>query len=283
MPDYPEDWPHDVDYSRFEGQNLTRGWYQHFSNPVGDDGLTLYDRREKEHAEKVDKYYDELIQKEVDEMQLPGINVRQYPGEECIMEQIEKENLAKEREQKASAAIKDKEPQKKPVISKGPSTTASKKAAAMLSQPKLSSTAHARKPATNPTKPKFPSSIIASRKKTPPPSNPSSMRHTAAQTASRSTVGYSRGRVTSATIKKSVLPEKTTPAGSDETHDTTLAPALYIQKYGVPPVGSQMWIRCFNYGCFDEDDEEIVAMMKGVDVAKLLDDEYEDFQLPLPS
>lgn len=28
---------------------------------------------------------------------------------------------------------------------------------------------------------------------------------------------------------------------------------VYIQRYGVPRLGSEMWFRCKSAGCFDED------------------------------
>ncbi len=48
--------------------------------------------------------------------------------------------------------------------------------------------------------------------------------------------------------------------------DPTLAPAVYIERYGVPIIGSAMWIRCKKAGCFDEpehDEEEQLGNLKG--------------------
>ncbi|KAI9844969.1 MAG: hypothetical protein M1830_007572, partial [Pleopsidium flavum] len=232
--------------------------------------------------DKADKEFDELTQKEIDNMPLLGINVSQFPGEDTIEEKVRKMKIEDDRKQKAAAALI--EPQKvveKPLATRGPATITSRKAAATLSQPKPSSTAPERKATTTASKARVPSSSFGGTKKTLPPTNPSPMRHTAAVTASRTTMGYSKGRATSLTIKKSILPNKSTTVNtSAEVPDTTLAPAVYIQKYGIPPIGSDMWFRCNDYGCFDDDDDNVDDAFKGITPANLFMDEDEsDFQL----
>ncbi|MCJ1366654.1 hypothetical protein MMC16_005784 [Acarospora aff. strigata] len=282
LPDYPEDWPHDVDYSRFEGRGLTRGWYQHYCNPVGEDGLTLEARRWKQHEEKVDKYCDELIQKEIDEMPLLGINVPEFSGEDSIEEEIRKEKT--ERARKAKAAKESSELRKgpqKPLSTKAPAPLTSKNAAAALSQPEHASVAPRQPGSSTTTKSRMPTSIVNSKKKTPLPTNPSTMRHSAAVTASKTTLGYSKGRATSSTLKKSILPKTTATGAAAEIPDTTLAPAVYIRKYGIPPAGSQMWVRCMRSGCFDDDDDDLEDILRGTASASLFDedDAEEDFHL----
>lgn len=272
-----------MDYSRFKGRGLTRGWYQHYCNPIGDDGLTLQGRRWKEQGDKIDKYYDELIQSEVDNMQLLGINVPEFAGEDTIEDTIRKEKLELERKQKAGGVL-SKAPiaPRKPLSTQGPTTINSKKAAAALSQPKHASAAPTQQMVTSTAKSKVPSSILTVKKKTLQPTNPSTMRHTAAVAASRTTMGYSKGRATSSTMKQSILPKKPTATSAPaEIPDTTLAPAVYIQRYGVPPTGSEMWIRCFNYGCFNRDDDGLEDALQGTTPANLFEeDEAEaDFQL----
>lgn len=271
-----------MDYSRFKGRGLTRGWYQHYCNPIGDDGLTLQGRRWKEQGDKIDTYYDELIQSEVDNMQLLGINVPEFPGEDTIEDTIRKEKMELERKRKAGGVLgKASTAPRKPLSTQGPTTINSKKAAAALSQPKYASAAPTQQVVTSTAKSKMPSSILTV-KKTLQPTNPSTMRHTAAVAASRTTMGYSKGRATSSTIKQSILPKKANTASAPaEIPDTTLAPAVYIQRYGVPPTGSEMWIRCFNYGCFNRDDDGLEDALQGSTPADLFDeDEAEaDFQL----
>lgn len=282
MPDYPDDWPHDVDYSRFEGRGLTRGWYQYYCNPIGEDGLTLTSRRWKEQGEKLDKEIDEQTQREIDNMPLLGINVPEFPGEETIEERVRRMKMEDEVKKKAlDGPSKSSNSNEKALATNGPATIKSRKAAAILSQSTASGTAPARKPLTTATKARMPFSLLGGKKKTPPPTNPSPMRHTAAVTASRTTMGYSKGRATSSTIRKSILPKnKASTGASAEVPDTTLAPAVYIQKYGEPPVGSDMWIRCAQLGCFKDDDDNLDDVLKSTLPASLLVDEEdeEEFQ-----
>ena len=135
-----------------------------------------------------------------------------------------------------------------------------------------------------PAKPRFNTSLVARPKMTPAPTNPSPMRHNAAVAASKTTMGYSKGRATSVTLRKSVLPKKDVKTGSDEVPDTSLAPAEYIRRYGVPRLGSEMWIRCRAVGCFDENEgpslEEVFAGDHPHGLDTLLREEAEqDFQL----
>lgn len=80
------------------------------------------------------------------------------------------------------------------------------------------------------------------------------MRHAALAAASKTTIGRSKGRVTSAALKKATLSpaDETKKQQQQQQRDYTLAPQAYIDRYGVPVVGSEMWIRCKTAGCFDE-------------------------------
>ena len=92
-------------------------------------------------------------------------------------------------------------------------------------------------------------------------------------------MGYSKGRAASATLRKTILPPKTTTP-IPEVPDITLAPAVYIQRYGVPELGSEMWSRCKASGCFDEEAEEDWEQEWRSGAANLLREEAEaDFEL----
>lgn len=217
-------------------------------------------------------------------MPLLGINVPEFPGEDTIEDTIRKEKTEHERKGKAcELPNKPSMVPRKPLSTLGPAIVSSKKAAAALSQPKQTSTAPKQQYGSPTTiKAKMPSSIITAKKNTPQPTNPSTMRHAAAVSASKTTLGYSKGRATSSTMKQSILPKKGTATCTPaEIPDTTLAPAVYIQRYGVPPTGSEMWIRCFNYGCFGKDDDGLEDALEGITPANLFEeDEAEaDFQL----
>ena len=149
---------------------------------------------------------------------------------------------------------------KKLVTSKGPSTLSSKTAAAALSQPgKQKSSKPIVKTSIPPSKSRLPFSNISARKQIPPPTNPSAMRHTAATLASKTTIGRSAGRSVSASMRKTSAPSKNAKEAA-EMPDTSLPPALYIERYGEPKWGSEMWFKCRNAGCFDEDLEDVCGI-----------------------
>lgn len=123
-------------------------------------------------------------------------------------------------------------------------------------------------------KPRVASSLLVPKKKTRAPTNPSSMRNTAAAVTSNTTVGYSKGRSVSSTLRDQPAEQKK----PSETQ-STLSPATYMQLYGPPPLGSEMWSRCKAAGCFDDqienaDSEELLPTFEE-------DEEVENFQLTL--
>lgn len=112
-------------------------------------------------------------------------------------------------------------------------------------------------------------------KKTRAPSNPSSMRNTAAVVTSNTTVGYSKGRSVSSTLR-----EKT--AEQPSSSSATLSPETYMQLYGPPPLGSDMWSRCKAAGCFDSSDESVASQELEEPLPTFEEDEEaESFQLTL--
>lgn len=256
----------------------------------GPDGLS-HAEREARRLQRIyeigDRKMEALMQRDIDSAPIPCTHYPECPTEIC-KDTFEARKAAEERYNKAIAAIDaETAPATKPSLpSKGPSALKSKVAAASLSLPKQSGPAlkTAPKPNPVPAKPRLTTSLIARPKKTPTPSNLSPMHYNAAVAASKSTLGYSKGRAASATLRKTVLPKKEVKSSSKETPDSSLAPAEYIRRYGVPEVGSEMWIRCKSVGCFDEDDgpslEEIFAGDHPHGLDTLLREEAEqDFQL----
>ncbi|OCK84133.1 hypothetical protein K432DRAFT_260225, partial [Lepidopterella palustris CBS 459.81] len=182
LPDEPEDWPSNMKYPMFEGANMTRGIESAYFNPVGDDGLTRYEREDLEQKARADKISDEIMQKALDDMFAEA--------EQSIAEGLfQQKKLAPEAAKKEPSA-------RKPLSSKAPSTINSKNAAAALSP--QSKPIFAAPIAT--TKSRLPSGFTASKK--PTPMNPSATRHAAATTASRTTIGYSQGRAASSSVRK---------------------------------------------------------------------------------
>lgn len=149
------------------------------------------------------------------------------------------------------------------------STLRSREAAAALSAAPKPRVTPAR---VSPTpKPGLVSSLMP-KKHARAPSNPSSMRNTAAAATSNTTVGYSKGRSVSSTLRENTISERTAT--------TSLSPETYMRLYGIPPLGSEMWTRCKAAGCFDAEEDA------GQELEECLptfgeDAEADDFQLTL--
>ncbi|KAI9739517.1 MAG: hypothetical protein M1834_006233 [Cirrosporium novae-zelandiae] len=277
LPDYPDDWPHDREYPMFEGENLTRGWAELHAEPVGKDGLTAPERKMKEEQEKFDKEFDAMILKDVQNLKIAK------DDQEFIDNEIRQEDIVK----------KSKTASKKPLIHKGsPSMTTSKRAAAALMPPKPSSVVAKPKAhfaaTTKATKTRIPSTLIRRGRQTPPPTNPSSMRYTAATAASRTTLGYSKGRATSSTYKSlSGAFNKPNENKAEAEDPSSLAPAMYMKKYGKPKPLTDMWNRCRVMGLLDDnkDDKELtVEELLGSPEENLVNDEaLDDFEMPMPT
>ncbi|KAL8795752.1 MAG: hypothetical protein Q9195_001804 [Heterodermia aff. obscurata] len=275
LPDYPDD-IHELNLVPFpNGDGLWPAIERSVRNTPDSDGLSYNDREEmkrKEEEEIRDKEYmaQAIMDTEISVATCP--HEPECPKGNCnyTLEATKKaeakyqktiEELHPDRKPKAvkpsgTVSASSKLASKKPITSKGPSTLSSKTAATTLSQPgNLKSSKPTVKPSIPPPKSRLPFSNISSRKRTPPPTNPSAMRHTAATVASKTTIGRSAGRSVSASIRQTSAPGRTTKAAAEQP-DTSLPPGQYIERYGEPKWGGDMWFKCRNAGCFDEDQED---------------------------
>lgn len=287
MPDYPDDIPHDIDLSMFKGGAIKPGFMHHFLARAGDDGLTFYEREEQERQkinDQVDKINEATVLRDFESVTLPCVHLQECLGE--CRESIENKRIAEEKYQKTMAALSgnSKPPNKAPkktVQGKGPSTLTSTSAATALSQAKRTDANPPSKPHTKYSISTKPTSILPRSKKTPQPTNPSNMRHNAATATSKTTIGHSKGRATSAAIRKTSALSKD---GSKflNAPDINLAPDLYIERYGVPRFGSEQWIRCKQAGCFDDQAIDMIEAVGGSVSPHddwLLEEAERDFQL----
>lgn len=261
LPDHPDDIIYDTTFPQFKGRNFARGWetlYQ--DNEVGPDGLTKKQREEKKASEDFDKQVEGTLKKDFDNMELLGINVRESPDEPCAEEisQMKMQEMQKEEG-------------KKPEIERQNPTINSRSAAQALAfQPR---TIQTRSMTGAAPKTRLPS-VFSSRKKTPPPTNPSPMRHTAAVVNSKSTIGYSAGRKVASALRGETKRDST---------DNILSPQRYIELYGEPAFGTEMWLRCKAAGCFDTErngDDELLAEEAALPPYEE-DEESANFQLTL--
>ncbi|KAL8944493.1 MAG: hypothetical protein Q9216_000403 [Gyalolechia sp. 2 TL-2023] len=255
LPDHSDDDLPEIDFSVLQQSNPLTGWFQHFANKPDAEGLSYLQRKgieERETNEYLDKKGEAEILLAADSEPMSCFCDIECWGDEC-KQSIARRKEAQKAYKKTMAALESKYlPQaKKAPDRKGPNLTTSKAAATALSNP--------RRPAVNsnltakPSGPvKKPTTVLPRGKKTPAPTIPSEMRHAAATAASRTTIGYSKGRVASAGMRKSVLPGKEDQT-LDIVPDYNLAPAVFIEKYGVPRYGSEKWLECKLAGCFDEE------------------------------
>ena len=289
MPDLPDDHV-DLDLSMFENGGLMKDALAYYMTRKGEDGLSHVereDRRRQKLWDRADRLSDAALQRDIDGEAIPCTHYPECPGELC-KDTIQTRKEAEEQYQRTVAEIEAETAPlpKKSTPSKGPPALKTKAAPATLSQPKGSALAPkaTSKTGVPSAKSRLNSNLVSRPQKTALPTNPSPMRHTAATAASKTTMGYSKGRAASATLRKTVLPTKATKTNENAIPDNEMAPADYIQRYGVPKFGSEMWVRCKNSGCFDEDEgpslEEIFSrgQPEGLD-AYLREEAEQDFQL----
>ena len=255
MPDHPDDLP-ELDLSLLKPENEIAGLLHYFANKPDEEGLSYVQRQEMNQQKAIDLAHKKLeakIQLQADSGPFPCICYPECLGSECI-QSVAQRKEAEETYKRTLAALEPKPnpSSNKAPLSKGPTISTSKAAAVALSQPKR--LAPAGKSASQSSAPvRKPISIAPRSKKPLPPTNPSSMRHTAASAASRTTMGYSKGRATSAAMRKS---EKDLENEAEiDPHQLSLEE--FIHHYGIPKIGSDKWVECKRAGCFDEDEETL--------------------------
>lgn len=268
---------------------------------VGPDGLTFYERKEKEQQrvdEIADKISEATFTRDFESFPFPCIHQQECPGDECTAS-IANRKAAEIKYQQTITALSEHSKNQMFVTKKvnrpdAPSTLKSKSAAIALSQPSEAPSPLKAKPTIKLSPHSSKTSLVFSRPKkpAPQPTNPSIMRHTAASALSKTTIGHSKGRATSAAMRTSssvLRPAKDANKTVAQTPDTTLiAPAVYIERFGMPRIGSEMWIRCERAGCFDTntkneellggEEEEVAGSIQALD-DMLREEAQKDFQL----
>ncbi|KAL9099738.1 MAG: hypothetical protein Q9163_004804 [Psora crenata] len=288
LPDVPDDLP-DLNLSMFTNGNIFEGAMTYFATRQGADGLSILEREEKRRDERwaiMDRKNDAKMQRDMDSLPIPCIHYPECPGELC-KDTIRARSDAQAEYEKTIAIIDAEAAPKRPVKGPGPSTIKSKAAATALAQPQPAGPVKDPiKKANAPTvksrtNPKPPSRL----KKTPGPTNPSSMRHNAAIAASKTTVGHAKGRVISTSLHKLPPARKHSNFVPFEERDTSLAPAEYYARWGEPPKGSEMWANCWRLGilqCSPKHEDVVNGLDDGYSLDDMLrEDALDDFQLTL--
>jgi hypothetical protein len=267
-----EDFPDGcLNYDALKPGNLMRGIHQNYYNKVDENGMTRADREHEASYQRSLKLADEQMLKMMEEDWTIG-----------DVPEIHR-NLKK----KQPVAKDNVNPKQKiaPLSIKGPATITSRKAASALSVPPKSGTVP---PKT--TKPK-PSTSFLSRPKPAlkaPTNNPM-----VAEAASRSTIGYTKGRNastalkfredTSTTLKKREGGLTRSVSSVSQASDTTITPARFAEKDNGP--GSEEWRRLKFLGAFDVDDEDLESGLRGAlpECLRRDDEDEENFVMTLGS
>ncbi|PYH93491.1 hypothetical protein BO71DRAFT_441712 [Aspergillus ellipticus CBS 707.79] len=242
LPDYPDDITYDTTFPQFQPKNLARGLESVYGdNEIGPDGLTKRERKFQEDSAACDKMIDELILKQVESIDFEtseAVPSGEPPAGHATRHRMETRRM------KAAAMSKAKG-------DSNISTVRARDAAAALSGTQRSA------PRTRSVvpKPRVTSTLFPS-KKPRAPTNPSSMRHTAAAANSRTTVGYSRGRDVSSKLHG----PPASPVQQETISQGILSPETYLQPYGSPPlsaetVGSALENAEEELPTFEEDEE----------------------------
>ncbi|KAJ5915499.1 hypothetical protein N7466_011432 [Penicillium verhagenii] len=254
LPDIPDDIAYDTTYPQFRPRNRALGLESVYGRQeVGSDGLTRKQRKFKEDSAKCDKMVDEMIMRQLD-----GISFNEQSEDEAIMPSAPAPLVRTNRPSVPSTNARP---------SRSISTLRSHEAAAALSAPKTRSVS-ARLAAA--PKPSLASSLLMPKKKVRVPTNPSSMRNAAAAVNSNTTMGYSKGRSVSSTLRENELNSK----------PSAVSPETYLELYGPPPLGSAMWTRCKAAGFFDADENAGQELQDSLPTFAE-DEEASSFQLTL--
>ncbi|KAJ5658303.1 uncharacterized protein N7484_001952 [Penicillium longicatenatum] len=253
LPDFPDDLAYDTTYPQFRPRNRALGLESVYGRQeVGRDGLTKKQRKFQEDSAKCDKMVDEMIMKQLD-----AVSFNERSDDEAVQPVARVPLASTSRSRAPSTNVRP---------SRNIPTLRSREAAAALSAPKTRS-ASARVAAA--PKPSGVSSLLMPKKKVRVPTNPSSMRNTAAAMNSNTTVGYSKGRSVSSTLRENEL-----------STNAPLSPETYMQLYGPPPLGSEMWTRCKAAGCFDTEENAGQELQESLPTFAE-DEEADSFQLTL--
>lgn len=224
-------------------------------NEVGQDGLTKRERKYQQDSMEHDQMVDDLILSQIENIGFDETNDK---------EPLEQDST---KEKRHIEPRRVKVPTTKAKYNSTVSSVRARDAAAALSTQEYTA------PRTRAaSRPRVSSSTFSTRKPKAPTSS-NSMRHNAAVANSKTTVGYSKGREVSSKLHGR-------PATSKQSAPKTiLSPDNYLQLYGPPPLGSEMWLRCKAAGCFDEEktEPEVTEPIPTLDE----DEEAEDFQLVL--
>ncbi|KAL1839349.1 hypothetical protein VTJ49DRAFT_1617 [Mycothermus thermophilus] len=195
-PPKPQDIPYESDvfpdgvltFDGLKPENLFKGYYRYYFNRVGDDGKTALERDMEQRQKKSFERGEEQILRDMDEFDW---SIGDIP---------ESKDLFKKKSTPPSTTVTSGKVSARP-FSKQPSTIASRKAASALSMSAKSSGITTTTAAAAP-KPQTKGFLLPKRKPAQPLSKPilTARNRAPAVAASRSTLGYTKGRSVSSAV-----------------------------------------------------------------------------------
>jgi hypothetical protein len=270
LPYESEDFPDGcLNYDVLKKGNLMRGIYNTYYNDLDENGMSKQDRENEEVYQISAKKADEQILKMMEE----DWTVGDVP--ETFRHLRKKQSQPKEK-----VDIKSQPKKTAALPSKGPATIVSRKAATALSVAPKSAPVPPR--ATKPT-PK-PSFLSRAKPTATPivPSNASTIRHAAAIVASKSTIGYTKGR-SAFGVPQAQKTERTgltrSVSNMSQSSDTTITPERFAMTSELESK-SPAFLKAF-----EVDDEDLEPGLRGIlpECLTRADDEDEEFVLTLGS
>jgi hypothetical protein len=256
LPYESEDFPADtLGFDGFRGGNLTRGYQGQYFNRVDKDGKTRQDREQEASRERAFKEADDKIMRSIEEDSWAIGDVPET-WETNLQKTVQMKRIPN---------------------SKAPPTIASRKAASALSVVPKAPAVRA-KPAPR----KAPISFVRPKRPAMPAPSNSSMRHTVATAASRSTIGYTKGRSTSGALHRDTFLQRSSSNMSTGSN-STITPNNFAQRQA--DNDSQPLKRLEFLSLFEPEDEDVEPELTGALPDCLRgedeDDEEEEFVLKL--
>lgn len=268
----------------FEGlkkENMFKGYYNHFYNPMGEDGKRLLDRQHEQRMKKALKQHDADIMKEIETMDWSISDLSDNEQEQIV----QKKTVPVANPDVAAAGQGTVKRVRQPAY---PPTINSRRAASALST--SSDTTIRQRKATGPVAPvrRPVSSLLPSRRtaKTTVPSKTAPGDSVVADAASRSTLGYTKGRSASSllnkkpsttglgqnTVRPRVRPTSTIPS-------TSTIPASQQHQRSASAHGGDALHKLNFLSIFEPEEEDDEA--NGFGGVPHFDDDEEEFELKL--
>lgn len=255
-----------INLDALKGSNRMQGFAQYFNNPLDDNGESIKQKKLDAEQEKAYRDLDAQILKEVEEMDW---SISDVPS-------TKEEHLKKVAERQKAAKLEEQIKRSRALAVNVPSTIASRKAASALSapaRPPLTAVSHERAPVKSTATSALQKPAFLVRSKKPDSSAPvasTTISRAASTAASRSTIGYNKGRSASSVLKAFSPPHQSaarppqprtnnkfgrTISNVSAASDSTITPEKYAQQ-NAADFDLEQFRRLRLVSAFDVDGEE---------------------------